>query len=157
MSRTGGALLALGIAVLCGPLGCASGGSTSVTPPAVATVTILRLTPPAGSEIGRDTVLVADVQYSIVGFSADSTYTLVPLLLATDGTTVNSLSVDDALYAIRKPEGATQVEYPIARDWDSGRLAKPVVLSFYVLQKTGAHQARGIGGSEKVQFSAKPD
>ena len=157
MSTKRSVWLALGIAVLCGPLGCAS-GSTPATSPAVAKVTIVRLTPPAGTEIGRDTVLVADVQYSILGFSADSTYSLVPLFLATDGrTTFNNLPVAAAPYALRKPEGTIQVEYPIAGEWDSGKLAKPVVLSYYVLQKTGAHQARGIGGSEKIQFSAKPD
>jgi|ERR1051325_5657887 hypothetical protein len=143
MTRTAAILLALLAAS-----GCASSG-----PPAVAEVRLVSLSPPAGSELSKDTILVADVEYTIRNFKPGVHYYVAPLFASTkSGTTFNMLGNMAAAPALAQPTGTVTVRYPISGELESRDLKRPVTVWFYVLEETGAGKARVIGQTEELAF-----
>jgi len=132
---------------------CAS-TSNSPTTPATATVTINRINPRAGETVDFASVIDAEVEYSITNFSPSAEYFIAPLFDSTEGRghTFNEyVRISDAP-RISVPSGVVRFRYPISKEWQNRKLAKPVRLTFYVMVRSGQHTTKVIGKSETVQF-----
>ncbi|HET9769032.1 MAG TPA: hypothetical protein VFS60_19455 [Thermoanaerobaculia bacterium] len=100
---------------------------------------------------------MVDLRYSIGDYRPDADYFLAPLFKHVDGSkTFNELARFSDAVQLREPVGQLHYEYAIAREWDSGKLGKPIALLYYVLERTAAHEASRIGASEELRFSDAP-
>ncbi|MGZ5447017.1 MAG: hypothetical protein ACXW4P_16820 [Thermoanaerobaculia bacterium] len=119
-----------------------------------AVVTIKGLLPAAKTVVDESSVLRAEIDYVIADFDPAAEYYLAPLFDSTKGAghTFNEYQRLTDGYRLNTPSGTVQVEYPIRREWRNPQLARPVRVSFYVMQRIGAHQTRVIGRTEPVQF-----
>src|SRR6185503_411986 len=114
-----------------------------------------RLSPDPGSALGRASVINASIHYSITDFDPADTYVLVPLFNTNKpDETFNELPGFRDGFAIASPNGDVELSYAIFKEWDSGRLAKPIVLHFVVLEITGKHKATSIAATPSVTFTA---
>jgi hypothetical protein len=115
----------------------------------------LQLAPAAGDALDRSSVITAAVHYSITGFDPADTYFLVPLFDTNKpNETFNELPGFRDGFAITSPAGDVKVSYAISREWDSGRLAKPIILHFVVLELTAKHKATAIATTPPLTFTA---
>jgi len=134
--------------------GCATGAAGPSDPPAKAEVRLLSMSPPNGSDISNDTVLLAEIEYSIENFNPGVHYYVAPLFASTkgSGTTFNMLDRIADAPKISQPTGTLTVRYPISRELKSNNLQRPVTLWFYVMEQIGAGKTRVIGKTEQLTF-----
>lgn len=149
MSKNVAAMLALLLMVAC---------STATTPPAssaVAKAAIKSITPPANSEVASTASIEAEIEYSIENFDPRSEYYLAPLFASNEGPgrTFNEFQRFTDGWKLSKPAGTVHLRYPIAREWRSPSLARPVVMNFKILVRTGPHASKVIGETEVVVYT----
>jgi hypothetical protein len=149
MSRVTAILLALFVAS-----GCVTGSARPSDPPATAEVRLLSMSPPSGSDISTDTVLLAEIEYAIENFKPGVHYYVAPLFASTErsGTTFNMLDRIADAPKIAQPTGTVTVRYSISRELESRNLQRPVTLWFYVMEQIGAGKTRVIGTTEQLTF-----
>jgi hypothetical protein len=143
------ALLALLFTVAC---------STTTAPPAssaVATATIKAITPPADTEVSSTAFIEADIEYVIENFDPRSEYYLAPLFASNEGPgrTFNEFQRITDGWKLSQPSGTVHVRYSIAREWRSPSLAKPVLMNFKIMVRTGTHGTKVIGETETVRYT----
>jgi len=148
MPKTGTALLTLLLTVAC---------STTTAVPAssaVATATIKAITPTADTQVASTAVIEADIEYTIENFDPRSEYYLAPLFASNKGPgiTFNEFERITDGWKLSQPSGTVHVRYPIAREWRSPSLVKPVVVNFKIMVRTGPHATKVIGETEPVQY-----
>lgn len=149
MTRTTVMLLALFVVS-----GCATGAARPSDPPATAEVRLLSMSPPTGSEISDDTVILAEIEYAIQNFKPGVHYYVAPLFASTKGSgaTFNMLDRIADAPQISQPTGTVSVRYSVARELKSKQLQHPVTLWFYVMEQIGAGKTRVIGRTEELTF-----
>ena len=149
--------IAISAAALLALTACATGSPSRDQGLSTAVVTILWISPAPPAVVTRDSVLLGDLHYAITNFQPGAQYYLAPLFRHRDGqTTFNELPGFRDSNVLTSREGKVRIEYPIAREWDSGKLAQPIVVFFYVLQRTASHQANRIGKSSELSYSIVP-
>jgi hypothetical protein len=140
----------------CAVLVACSSTTVPSAPPSVASVTVRTITPAPEASINSNTVFDADIDYTITNFSPSTEYYLAPLFDSAQrvGGTFNEFHhVTDGI-RIRDSAGSAHIHYPIAREWKTGKLTRPVRLHFYLMVRTGPNKTTIIGKSEIFQFSA---
>jgi hypothetical protein len=139
---------ALGALLLLALTHCASTSS------ATATIELLSIAPAAGSALDANTVLVAEIRYSIEHFQPRADYYLAPLFGENGGAgkTFNTLDRFDQATHVKTPSGVATVRYGVARELASAKLARPVQVFFFLMERTGAHTTRVIGSAGPVEY-----
>jgi hypothetical protein len=141
---------------LCAFLVACSSTTQPSTPPATASVMVRSITPAPEVPINANSIIDADIDYSITNFNPGSEYYLAPLFDSAekDGGTFNEFqSVTDGI-RIRNSAGSAHVHYPIGREWKTGKLTRPIRLHFYLMVRTAPSKTKVIGKSATVQFPA---
>lgn len=135
-------------------LACSTAPAPLATSEAVARASIENLTPPSGSIVTSNQVIEADIQYVIENFDPLEEYYLAPLFASNEGPgrTFNAFKRISDGWKITQPSGRIRVRYPVAREWRSPSLAKPVRMSFKIMVRTGALSTRVIGATELVEY-----
>lgn len=134
--------------------GCASGVVDPAAPEAVAHVELVNIEPPAGSIVSQNTVLIAEIQYSVENFNPRVNYYLAPLFASTHGTdqTFNAHDRITQSTPVTSPSGTVIIRYRIEREWRSSELERPVRVWFYLMERTGARTTRVIGKTSQIAF-----
>jgi hypothetical protein len=52
------------------------------------------------------------------------------------------------------PSGIAKIRYGVARELRSDKLARPVLVFFFLMERTGAHTTRVIGSVGPVEYPA---
>jgi hypothetical protein len=135
---------------------CASGIADPSQPPATASVELISISPAAGSTLDERSELVAEIQYSIANFKPSTDYYLAPLFAENGGAgkTFNKLDRIDQSTHLTSPSGIATIRYGVARELRSDKLARPVLVFFFLMERTGAHATRVIGSVGPFQYSA---
>lgn len=133
---------------------CASGIADPKAPPATATVELLSISPVAGSAVDERTVLVAELRYSIEHFQPHADDYLAPLFDSTEGPgrSFNAFDRIDEGTRLTGPAGTVTIRYGIARELRSPKLARPIRVSYLLMERTGEHTTRGIGSAGPVEY-----
>jgi hypothetical protein len=140
-------------------IGCTSGTAVHTKEPeAVATISLLSISPAPGSTLTEESVLVANLAYSIDGFRPGVDYYIAPLFASTSpvGSTFNARDRINDSPLVSTAEGRISLRYNVARELRSAQLARPIQLWFYVMERTGEHSTRVIGKTEVINFVAPP-
>ena len=134
--------------------GCASGVADPSAPPATATVELVSLYPAAGSPIGENTVLAAEIKYSIEHFQPAADYYLAPMFASTlrPGMTFNSFDRLSDGTRLTTASGTVAIHYRINREMRNSNLARPVRLWFFLMERTGAQTSHVIGQTAPTEY-----
>jgi hypothetical protein len=137
---------------------CASGVANPSAPLSTATIELVSIAPAAGSTIDERTVLAAEIHYAIDHFRSGTDYYIAPLFAENDGPgkTFNEFDHFDEGTHVTAPFGTATVRYGIARELRSDKLARPVQVFFFLMERTGAHTTRVIGSAGPVTYPAAP-
>jgi hypothetical protein len=127
---------------------------TPVASSATATAALKAITPPPETEVPSTGVVEGDIEYMITNFDPRSEYYLAPLFESIEGsgTAFNEFHRITDGWKLTQPSGTIHVTYPIAREWRSPSLRKPVRMNFKIMVRTGAHTTRVIGETESVLY-----
>ena len=133
---------------------CASGVADRSLPPSTATIELVSISPAAGSAIDERTVLVAEIRYAIEHFQPRTDYYIAPLFAENDGDgkTFNAFDRIDEGTRITTPSGTATIRYGIARELRSSKLARPVRVFFFLMERSGAHTTNVIGSVGPVEY-----
>lgn len=133
--------------------GCVTGVPDPALPGAVARVELVKIEPAAGAILTQDTVLVADIRYSIENFQPDVHYYVSPQFASSEGQG-HTFRVGNILQSTRitAPAGRLTLRHPVAPELRSSQLARPIKLWFYVTERTGEQRSRVIGMTEPVTY-----
>ena len=133
--------------------GCVTGVPDPALPGAVARVELVKIEPAAGAVLTEDSVLVADIQYSIENFQPGVHYSVSPQFASSEGTG-QTFRVGDILQSTRitSPTGTLTLRHRVAPELRSSQLARPIKLWFYVMERTGEQRTRVIGMTEPVTY-----
>lgn len=133
---------------------CASGVADPSLPEAKATVEVMNLAPAPGSTVDERTVLTADVRYSIENFQSGADYYVAPLFASTEGegSTFNELERFSDAPRLASPTGTVAFRYPIDRELRDAKLARPIRVWLFVMERTGAHTTRVIGEAGPFEY-----
>jgi len=136
-------------------LSCTSGVVNPAAAEAVARVELLSISPVTEATVTRDTVLVADIKYSIQNYQQGVDYYIAPLFASNRGSgqTFNELDRIAQATRVTAPEGTIRVRYGIARELQSTQLERPIRVWFYLMERTGAHTTRVIGKTEQLHYN----
>jgi hypothetical protein len=121
-----------GALVMAAALGCASGA------PEANELELIRLTPPPGSVVDEATTIDAAFEYKVAAFDSNATYQIAPMFGHNrgGGHTFNTQNLNLPLVMLTQPEGRADLRYPIQREWNDNRLARPLTISFYLIETT---------------------
>ena len=142
------------VAMLLALAGCASGVADPSAPPATATVELVNLSPQAGSKIDENTVLAAEIKYSIEHFQPATDYYLAPMFDSTKGPgmTFNSFDRLSDGTRVTTASGTVAIHYRINRELRNLDLARPVRLWFFLMERTGPQTSRVIGKTAPTEY-----
>jgi len=136
-------------------LRCASGVADAHRPEAIAHVELQSVTPEQGAELTKTTVVEVHIRYSIQNYEPKVNYYVAPLFASKEpGITFNEFDRLTEGTPITRAEGTVTVRHAVARELRSPRLARPIKLWFYVMERTGPHTTRVIGKTEQLEFRA---
>ena len=101
-----------------------------------AELTLVQITPPAGTTVKQATVFEARLNYRLFDMKPGATYTLEPGFGDRQGAgyTFNSVAGPADVVTLSIPEGIVEIRYPIVREWTNKRLARPVELWFQLIE-----------------------
>jgi hypothetical protein len=118
---------------------------------------VSELSPSGTTRANSETVLEAIVSFEIANFDSSKRYFLAPLFDSREGSghTFNALAQFADSTRVSSPSGEVKIRYPIAREWRSGRLAKPIRVRFFLTEQTGAHRTAVIGESAVIEFATE--
>lgn len=108
-------------------LGCASGVVDPRQPAAVAQVQLRSISPPAGVVVTGDTVIVANIEYTLSNFQPSADYYIAPLFASThgDGQTFNAFDKITEGTRLTAASGKVEVRYGISRELRNSELQHP--------------------------------
>ena len=133
--------------------GCVTGVADPAQPGAVARIDLVKIEPAAGAALVQDTVLVADIHYSIENFQPRAHYYVAPQFASNDGVD-QTFSAGHLLQSTRitSPTGTLTLRHSVAHELRSPQLARPIKLWFYVMERTGEQRTRVIGMTEPITY-----
>lgn len=135
-------------------LGMFSTGSLAQAVSGSATLSVNSVDPPAESKVSRDSVIKAELRYSISNFYEPGfRYFVMAAFQNRAGGTFNTLDHPEQGVEIKKALGAVTITYPIAKEWDSPKLARPVTLSFLLVRVRGAEEPTVIAYTRDIVYS----
>jgi hypothetical protein len=135
-------------------LSCASTAPQHVR--SKAEITVSAISPSAGADLSKSSVLDATVAYRISGFGPDADrYYLTTQFEKVGGGSFNHYRRFSEEAVISADQGSVHVTYPLAHVWDDQRLKKPITVWFYVIERTSAHDSDVIGKAGPFEYGLK--
>jgi hypothetical protein len=114
------------------------------------------ITPAPGATVDKDTVLNAVFEYSIDATKAwMDIYYIAPQFDAVTEGTFNALVQFKDGPKITKPSGTIEVKYPILKEFDDPRLAKPIKVHYYLLKHIAQHSAVPIAQTDAITYTPR--
>lgn len=112
-----------------------SGCTAATAVQSTGALSVQRLAPQPDTEITSETILEAVLDYEVTGHGS-VTYEIVPMFADQRGAgyTFSAGSASPPVL-VRPPAGRVEIRYPIARELGDARLARPVQIWFFLLER----------------------
>jgi hypothetical protein len=113
--------------------------------PAATRLTLDNITPPAGTNVQRNTTLVANLHYEVRDFEQDRFF-----VMAQFDTDIDSRTTDGTFenYPVLKTaSGQLRFCFPLANIWDDPRVKRPLKVRFWLNRKLSESESRSITGT----------
>jgi hypothetical protein len=149
------------VLLLAGLVRCASAptpGGATPAPGASAELSLIQLFPHPGTTLSRTSIFEATFNYRLAKMKPGATYTLEPTFADQRGSgyTFNAATGPMDVIHLTSPEGAVDMRYPVAREWTSARLARPIELWFQIVEME-PRGGRVLVKTGPYRFEAAPD
>ena len=126
---------------------------------ATATLELLGVTPPSGTELSQDSVVIADLTYSITsvtGFRRGDFFILAQVETTDPTTTTDGSFPSDAYPVLEAPTGRLTFSFPVRYVWNEPTVKRPFRIWFYLNQYIGPNRrSRVIGRAGPVEYEAR--
>jgi hypothetical protein len=128
-----------------------------VTAPADATATLqlLSVMPLSGEHVSRDSVISADLVYSVSGFRRGDFFILWQAETLDPTRTTNGTFPHDQLPVLQESMGTVRFSFPIYHVWDEPRVKRPFRIWFSVNRYTGPTNSRVIAQTSTIEYDAQ--
>jgi hypothetical protein len=124
---------------------------------ATASLELVGVTPLAGEQVSKDSIVVADLSYSVTGFSAGQ-FLIMAQAETTDPATTTDGSFPSSEYRVLEADsGRVSFSFPIRHVWDEARVKRPLRIWFYVnqLKSLNPRVSRVIGKAGPVEYGTR--
>jgi quercetin dioxygenase-like cupin family protein len=140
---------------------------TDVSPdplaPAHATVSVRRVTPPAGTIVSEETEIEVEVDYAIEAFRPDTFHLSLQFATPTDGKTFGGrvavtssrpgeIPPPPVIPSLTEPQASATLTQDLGDVWGHDLLARPVRVRVFVHEKTSDTTSRVVGESEWIEY-----
>ena len=136
-----------------------SPAAPTVSPSEIGTATLdlLGVTPPSSTQLSQDSVVVADLAYSVVtGFQRGEFFILAQVETTDPTMTTDGTFPSDAYPVLQEPTGRLTFSFPVRYVWNELRAKRPFRIWFYLNQYIGPNRrSRVIGSVGPVESDAR--
>jgi len=141
---------------------CGSSAASSVLPSrpdqtagATATLELLDVMPLSGARVSRDSVISADLAYSVSGFRPGDFFILWQAETFDPTRTTNGTFPHDQLPMLQDSMGTLHFSFPIQHIWDDSSVKRPFRIWFSVNRNTGLNQSVVISRTTAVDYETQ--
>jgi hypothetical protein len=124
-----------------------------------ATLELLGITPPPGTQLSQDSVVVADLAYSITnvaGFRRGDYFILAQVETTDPTMTTDGSFPSDAYPVPQAPTGSLTFSFPVRHVWNEPRVSPPFRIWFYLNQYIGPdRRSRVIARAGPLEYEAR--
>ena len=154
-------MIPIALATVVVTAGC---GGSRVTPltspsrtsaPATATLELLGVMPLSGERVSRDSVISADLGYSVTDFRRGDFFILWQAETVDPIRTTNGTFPHDQLPMLQESMGTLRLSFPIYYVWDEPRVKRPFRIWFSVNRYTGPTTSTVIAQTSTVEYEAQ--
>ena len=118
-------------------------------------VQLLEIVPPEGSEVNRQTSLRARVSFNVDTLQRGIDYYVAVLFDSrVDNQTFSMVDTFSDAQRVADTSGIVEINYPIRREWDSGKLKRPIRVWFYLMQRVEPHRTKVLGTAGPIEYLA---
>jgi hypothetical protein len=124
------------------------------TPKSTGTIKLISLAPEDGSSVGRDSVVAAELQFTIDNFKARKDRYFVSILFQTSGSRAAMFSNSPGdIVMLTEATGTITLAYPLDRVWDDPQLRKPLVVRYFLQERTGKKESIVLDQTDEIHFA----
>ncbi len=132
--------------------GCASSRNPAPAAEAKSTLTLSSVTPAAGGFLSEDSVVEADLAYSIGGFDARSEYLVMAQVERSQGGTTDGTFPRSSYPIIKSATGRLRFSFPVRHVWHRPEMKRPLVVWFYLNRRTSPRESVVIAMAGPVRY-----
>jgi len=118
-------------------------------------VELLGVIPLSGERVSRDSVISADLAYSVTGFRRGDFFILWQAETLDPTRTTNGTFPHDQLPVLQESMGTLRFSFPIRHIWDESSVKRPFRIWFSVNRNTGPTTSRVIAQTSIVEYDAQ--
>lgn len=127
-------LLALLVTIPLVSTGCSAAAPTISN--ATGELTMIDIVPQPGTTLIENTVVESTLDYQLLDGDPAATYEIRPMFADKRGPGYTFTASDSwRPVVITEPRGRVELRYPILREWSDPRLARPVQIWFFIIER----------------------
>jgi hypothetical protein len=119
-------------------------------------IELTSLTPEAGSTVDRSSVITAQLRFAIDNFRKNQDrYQISVKFQSIESRAVTFSKGPEDVVMLGDRSGSITMVYPLHRVWDDPKLRKPIVMYFYLHERTGKRDTVVLDKTEEIRFAVR--
>ena len=120
------------------------------------TLDLITLSPEAGTSVGRDSVITAELRFTIDNFKNKKDRYHISIQFVTKGSRAATFSKDPGnVVMLNEASGTITLAYPLDHVWDDPQLRKPLTIYFFLHERTGTRGSVVLDQTDQIHFSVR--
>jgi hypothetical protein len=134
---------------------CAPGRPPVVkpTPGVTARLELKSLSPAAGTQLSKGSVIVATLAYQVVGRPKGALFLIVQAATDKHGETMVDRFSAEKFPTLSEAQGTVELSFAVAHVWEMARIRHPLKLWFYINERTGPKTSVVIATVGPIEFA----
>ncbi len=125
-------------------------------PKSEGSIELVSLTPEAGSSVDRESIITAQLRFTIDNFKFKKDRYQVSINFQDRDSRAATFSKGPGdMIMLEEASGTITLVYQLDRVWDDPRLRKPLVVYFYLHERTGKRETVVLDSTGEIQFSVR--
>lgn len=137
-------------------VGCATHRSvvTSMRP-LTDTLDVLGVVPAKGEPVSRDSVIVAQLGYSVTNFRDGQFFVMPQLATRHSAATRSGRTPAEGFPVLKNAAGTLSFSLPLADVWDDPDIRRPFRIWFYLNESAGPQQSRVVAKTGPIEYKTR--
>jgi len=116
-------------------------------------IEIVSLLPEAGSQVDQNTVIKAELRFSIANFQYKKNRYYISIQFMDSNTRASTFSDgEENTVQIEEQTGTVHMKYPLNIVWSNPKLRKPVTFYFFLHERTGRNVSVVLEQTEEIVY-----
>ncbi len=128
---------------------------TASIPAASSTLEVVSVTPAKGTAVAKETVVVAELAYSVSNFEKRRFFVMAQLATDNPLRTTGGRTPLAPYVELADAKGRLSLAFPIASVWDLPEVKKPFRMWFYLTQDTGPKRNLVVAKTAPIDYVAE--